>query len=239
MAVPALVSVLPQGADVLDLCCGQGNVAAAASAAGCCVTGLDFSAQMLAIARERVPEVEFVEGDAQALPFEDKSFEAVTCGFGLMHVPDQEKALREIARVLRPGGVFAMTSWCGPARSPVFAAFYGIVRAHGAADVSLPDSPDFHQFTEAETAAKLFAQAGLRFEGVTDVPCFWLLRQPEELAEIFEKGAPRAGYLLSHQPEAHRLAIKSALADHVRAHFADGSGFRAPIPAALAVARKA
>lgn len=91
-AIPAIVAEIAGGAragtPVLDLCCGQGNVAEALAAAGFAVTGVDFSPQMLAHARARAPSVEFIEADAQDLPFEAAQFGAVTCSFGLMHVPD-------------------------------------------------------------------------------------------------------------------------------------------------------
>ncbi len=238
MAVPAVVARLAPGMRVLDLCCGQGNLSAGARDAGCEVTGLDFSPAMLAHARRTVPGVEFVEGDAQALPFFDEGFDAVTCGFGLMHVPDQPKALAEVARVLKPNGLFSMTSWHGPDVSPVFAVLYGNVRAHGSPEVSLPDSPDFHRFAVESSARELFDGAGLTLEEMETVPCHWDLGDPADLAEIFRTGTPRAGHLLTRQPEANLRAIKAGIAQSVRERFANGEGWRAPFPAMLAVARR-
>jgi ubiquinone/menaquinone biosynthesis C-methylase UbiE len=106
MVVPSMVEAVGAGPDViaLDLCCGQGNVAAGLIKAGAKVTGLDFSPAMLEMARVAVPEALFVEGDAMALSFEDQSFDAVTIGFGMPHVPDPPKVVAEARRVLRPGG---------------------------------------------------------------------------------------------------------------------------------------
>ena len=90
---------------VLDACCGTGDLAIAASKAGAAgVVGLDFSGRMLERARRKAPELEFVQGDVLALPFEDASFESAVVGFGVRNVEDLEGAFRELRRVLRPGG---------------------------------------------------------------------------------------------------------------------------------------
>jgi ubiquinone/menaquinone biosynthesis C-methylase UbiE len=69
--------------------------------------------------------VTFVHGDAQILPFQDNNFDIVISNFGICHVPDQPRALAEASRVLRSGGHFAMTVWCGPDVSPCFEILYG------------------------------------------------------------------------------------------------------------------
>jgi demethylmenaquinone methyltransferase / 2-methoxy-6-polyprenyl-1,4-benzoquinol methylase len=93
-----------RGDKVLDVCCGTGDLALADRAAGGQVTGVDFSEQMLARARRKSADVNWVRGDATSLPFEDASFEAVTVGFGIRNLADLEAGLRELARVLVPGG---------------------------------------------------------------------------------------------------------------------------------------
>ena len=89
---------------VLDACCGTGDLALAARAEGGRVTGLDFSERMLERARHKTAEIEWVQGDLLALPFEAASFDACTVGFGLRNVDDLDRALSELRRVLRPGG---------------------------------------------------------------------------------------------------------------------------------------
>src|SRR5215212_150686 len=82
------------GMDVLDVACGTGNATVPAAKLGARVTGLDFSPGLLAIAREHgadsMVEVEWIEGDAQALPFEDDSFDRVISCFGQMFAPDHK-----------------------------------------------------------------------------------------------------------------------------------------------------
>jgi demethylmenaquinone methyltransferase / 2-methoxy-6-polyprenyl-1,4-benzoquinol methylase len=94
-----------EGDRVLDACCGTGDLALADLKAGAgSVVGLDFSPRMLERARRKSDAVEWLEGDVLALPFEDASFDAVTVGFGVRNVEDLEAGLRELRRVLRPGG---------------------------------------------------------------------------------------------------------------------------------------
>jgi SAM-dependent methyltransferase len=103
------------GKDVLDVACGTGNATIPAARAGARVTGLDFAPALLDIAREQAAdamvEIDFVEGDAQELPFGDASFDAVVSTFGHMFAPDHARAAAEMKRVLRPGGAIAVACW--------------------------------------------------------------------------------------------------------------------------------
>jgi demethylmenaquinone methyltransferase/2-methoxy-6-polyprenyl-1,4-benzoquinol methylase len=97
-------AVVRPGERVLDVCCGTGDLALADREAGGDVIGLDFSERMLARARRKTDAIEWVRGDATALPFPEEAFDAVTVGFGVRNLEDPESGLRELARVLRPGG---------------------------------------------------------------------------------------------------------------------------------------
>jgi ubiquinone/menaquinone biosynthesis C-methylase UbiE len=112
--VVELAGVEP-GMTVLDAVCGAGNAAIPAAQAGARVTGLDISPDMLAVARERgadyMIEIDWVEGDVQALPFPDASFDRVLSVFGHMFAPDHERTAAELRRVLRPGGAIGVASW--------------------------------------------------------------------------------------------------------------------------------
>jgi demethylmenaquinone methyltransferase / 2-methoxy-6-polyprenyl-1,4-benzoquinol methylase len=101
-------AVVRPGDDVLDACCGTGDLALAAANEGGRVTGLDFSERMLERARRKGPELDWVEGDLLALPFPDGSFDAATVGFGVRNVEDLGRGISELRRVLRPGGRLAI-----------------------------------------------------------------------------------------------------------------------------------
>jgi ubiquinone/menaquinone biosynthesis C-methylase UbiE len=103
------------GMDVLDVACGTGNASVPAAKLAARVTGLDFSPGLLAIAREygadSMVEVDWIEGDAQALPFDDDSFDRVISCFGHMFAPDHKQTADELRRVCRPGGRIAVACW--------------------------------------------------------------------------------------------------------------------------------
>lgn len=104
-----------EGEKVLDVACGTGNATIPAARVGATVTGLDITPELLEIARRRAAdeglEIEFVEGDAEALPFDDASFDVVVSTFGVMFAPRHEVAAAELARVTRPGGRIAIANW--------------------------------------------------------------------------------------------------------------------------------
>jgi SAM-dependent methyltransferase len=103
------------GAEMLDVATGSGNVAIPAAARGANVTGLDLTAELLEVARRRAADagvdVRFIEGDAEELPFPDRSFDLVTSCFGVIFAPRHRQAASELARVARPGATIAFTAW--------------------------------------------------------------------------------------------------------------------------------
>ena len=104
----AVSKVVWPGDQVLDACCGTGDLAVEAERRGGRVTGLDFSERMLERARGKSGAIEWVQGDALALPFRDGEFDAATVGFGVRNLEDLERGLGELCRVLRPGGRLAV-----------------------------------------------------------------------------------------------------------------------------------
>jgi ubiquinone/menaquinone biosynthesis C-methylase UbiE len=103
------------GDRLLDIGTGTGNLAIPAAKRGAKVTGLDLTPELLDVARERAKaedvDVEWIEGDAEALPFADDSFDRVTSIFGMIFAPRHQLAASEMTRVCAPGGRFAMTAW--------------------------------------------------------------------------------------------------------------------------------
>ena len=94
--------------NVLDLCCGTGDLAGLIKKfqPDACVTGIDFSENMLDIAKDKYSNVRFLQGDATNLPYEDNTFDIVTMGFGLRNIQNAEKAVEEVYRILKPTGKF-------------------------------------------------------------------------------------------------------------------------------------
>jgi demethylmenaquinone methyltransferase/2-methoxy-6-polyprenyl-1,4-benzoquinol methylase len=117
---------LGAGGSAVDVACGSGKLTAEldklARPAGR-VVGLDFSVQMLDVARRQHPGLEFIEGDALKLPFDDASFDASTIAFGLRNLADPVRGLREMLRVVKPGRRAVVLEFVRPPRGPVGAAY--------------------------------------------------------------------------------------------------------------------
>jgi SAM-dependent methyltransferase len=159
---------LRRGLRVLDVACGTGLVARlAAEAVGADgrVAALDLNPAMLAVASELPPvdgaQIDWVEGDAQSLPFTDASFDVVCCQLGLQFFPDRERAVREIKRVLVPGGRAVVMVWREIERAPgfeVLAAALG--RTMGADAEALMRAP--FGLADAAELSRLLETGGLR-----------------------------------------------------------------------------
>jgi SAM-dependent methyltransferase len=99
---------------LLDAGCGGGGASVLAAALGCNITGLDAGEALLAIARERLPQAHFIRGDLECLPFPDGHFDAALAANSIIFAEDIRQAVRELRRVVRPGGRVAVTSWGKP-----------------------------------------------------------------------------------------------------------------------------
>ena len=123
---------------------------------------VDFSDPMLAYARAHAPGIEFVRGDATALPFDDESFDAVVAAFLLLHLGAPEHAVAEAARVLRPGGRAAFSVWDVPARGRWVGVFFEAVLAAGAQPPQeLPIGPPFFRLADDAEFRSVLEGAGL------------------------------------------------------------------------------
>ncbi|HVS84759.1 MAG TPA: bifunctional demethylmenaquinone methyltransferase/2-methoxy-6-polyprenyl-1,4-benzoquinol methylase UbiE [Gaiellaceae bacterium] len=161
-------AVVRAGDRVLDACCGTGDLAVASLRGGASeVVGLDFSERMLERARRKEPRVEWIRGDVLALPFEDASFDAATVGFGIRNVDDLEAGLRELRRVLKPGGRLGILEITTPrgTLAPFYRLWFdravpllGRVLPGGSAYTYLPAS--VRRFPAAEELAALLRGAG-------------------------------------------------------------------------------
>ena len=107
--VGALVRLLglPQGARIADIGCGSGVFTELLRRAGYSVTGIDISPKLVAVGRTKYPGLDLIEGDAEALPFQDASFDGVSLCNIVHHFPNPRKLIAEVHRVLKPGGRFA------------------------------------------------------------------------------------------------------------------------------------
>jgi len=113
------------GSMALDVATGTGDLALALQRRGAEVTGLDFSQEMLTLAREKGPGITWQAGNALELPFADGEFDAATVGFGARNFDDLGRGMREMARVVRPGGRVVVLEITTPQRPPL-SWFFGL-----------------------------------------------------------------------------------------------------------------
>jgi SAM-dependent methyltransferase len=150
-----------RGTTVLDVACGTGNAAIPAARKGARVTGLDLTPGMLDIARGRAEDagvdIEWIEGDAEDLPFDDQSFDVVLSAFGCMFAPRHEAVAEELVRVLRPGGRLTLCAWTPEG---AIGAFFRTVAPHLPPLPSIVDPPP--RFGEEDYVRRLFEGTGMR-----------------------------------------------------------------------------
>ena len=201
-----------EGDAVLDVACGTGNAAIPAAVAGATVTGLDITPELFEDARRRAAEagveIDWVEGDAEQLPFEDGSFDVVLSTFGCMFAPNQSTAAAEIARVLRPGGRLGIAAW---RPEGAIGQFFVTIAKHAP-----PPPPGFQPpplWGVRDHVESLFAPTPvtLRFE---DAAAHWRFDSVEEmLDEYASKFGPIVVLRSALEPEGRWEALRDDLAE--------------------------
>ncbi|OLE85315.1 MAG: hypothetical protein AUF76_01150, partial [Acidobacteria bacterium 13_1_20CM_2_65_9] len=207
-----------------------------AAARGAIVTGLDFSRAMIADARRRHPAIAFREGDAEALPFDNATFDAVVMNFGLLHLARPETAIAEAHRVLRAGGRYAFTVWAAPDQAVGFGMVLRAVEEFGRTDVPLPEGPPFFRFAAADQSRQALERAGFADVDVQVLPLTWRLDSPDGVYDALSRGGVRTAAVLRAQTPKALDAIRAAVRRSVE-RFKDGDRFVLPMPAVLASAR--
>jgi len=212
------------GLGVLDVACGAGAVTAAAAERGAHPVGLDISAGMLEKARRAHPELELIEGDAEALPFEAGSFEAVVGGFVLNHLPRPERAVAEAARVVSPGGRLAFSVWDRPERARVMGIMSeAIDRAGLDRSEGVPPGPDGFRFADEDAFAALLGNAGLGDVRVDTLELSVPVRDVDELWDGLLGGTVRAAAAVRAASQENQRRVRQAF-DELAAPYQAGDG---------------
>ena len=236
---PALLEAVgaARGGRLLDVASGPGFIAGAAASLGSDVVGLDFAPAMIAEARRRWPALTFREGDAESLPFDAGSFDAVVMNFGLLHLARPDAALADAHRVLRPGGRYAFTVWAAPERAVAFGLALRAIEEVGNPNVPLPEGPPFFRFSDAAETGRTLQSIGFRDVDVRELPLVWRLRSADEVFEALSRGGVRTAAVLRAQTPAALEAIRASVRRGVESYAVEG-GFAVPMPAVLASATK-
>lgn len=229
--VPAMLDAakLTRGMYALDVCCGPGMLAAGILKRGGRAVGLDFSAEAVKLAQKLVPDGHFQQGDAQALPFPAASFDAVLCGYGVMHLPQPDVAFQEILRVLRPGGRVAISVW--DVAGAGFTLVYEAVRAQGKMDVGLPHGPDFFQFGTTERMISALTEAGFADVSAFSFEQNWHLANADSYVDAMLTGTVRARSVLAAQTGTATTNVRSYIADYLSRFRTSVGELNIPMPA--------
>lgn len=179
------------GQRVLDVACGTGVVARECARRGAEVTGLDLNEGMLSVARRISPEIDWRQGDASDVPFEDGSFDAVVCQFGLMFFPEREKSLAEQWRVLAPGGRLAVSTWDAIEQIPIYVAMVGLIERHAGGDAAQALRAPFW-LGDTTNLTNVFSAAGIADFEIDTHAGTERFASVDEFVEIEIKGSPLA-----------------------------------------------
>ncbi|MCB4821489.1 class I SAM-dependent methyltransferase [Roseicella aerolata] len=225
------------GRRLLDLACGTGAVAAEAARRGAEVLGLDFAPAMTAEARRRHPGIDFRVGDAEAIPLPDAAMDTVICAFGMLHMDRPERVLAEIARVLRPGGRFAMTAWT-PA-GDFFALVGAAVNAHADTTVPLPPAPPIFRFADPAECRSALLGAGFGEPSFRQLDLLWTGDGPEAVLALLHGGTVRTPMIIEAQAPEARAQVEQAVLRGAERYARDGRTVTLRWPALLTMAGRA
>jgi ubiquinone/menaquinone biosynthesis C-methylase UbiE len=225
------------GTRLLDVASGPGYGAGAAAARGAKAIGVDFAEAMVGEAIKNFPGAEFQLGDGENLSFEDGSFDAVICPFGLLHMPEPDKAVLEAFRVLVSGSRYAFSVWTTPDTHEFFALVISAIQAHGNMDVPLPPAPPIFRFSDPEECKAVLENAGFVDTDVKEISPIWKATSGQQVLDMIYKGTVRTAAMLEYQaPEAleeiHNDILKGAEA------YKTGDAYNLAWPAVIASASK-
>lgn len=210
---------------ILDVATGQGPVIDAAISKAKSMkidakfTALDFSSNFLQLAKRNLeashPDtaIDWIEGDAQAMPFDNEAFTSVCCNFGILHLSDPDLFLSESYRILKPGGRLAFSAWSAPPATEGFGLILSTVNDVGNPHVELPAGPPFFRFSDANEIQRSMEAVGFKDIDVTTVETMeWHnVGSADDLYEILLEGTARTRELLRAQTPEETYAIQKEL----------------------------
>lgn len=222
----------------LDIATGPGYVAARAAARGASVVGTDIAPAMVALARELNPGIEFRRADAEELPFDGGSFEAVVGNFVVPHLGRPERAVAECDRVLAPEGRLALSMWDAPEHNRLFGALVeAVAEAKAPPPANIPSGPPFFRFSSDDEFSALLASAGLEQVEVRSFSFTHRLSGPDELWGGLVGGTVRMAALVAGQSEDTRRRIRTAF-DRIVSEYTVTEGMEVPVSVKVASGRK-
>jgi ubiquinone/menaquinone biosynthesis C-methylase UbiE len=220
---------IDRGTRVLDVAAGTGNFAFAAARRGAHVLATDFAPGMVdrlkAKAREERLTVQTAVMDGQALELPDRSFDVAASIFGLLFFPDHDKGIREILRVLVPGGRALIATWAPPPRGEM-SRIMGVAMAKAMPSApppaSPPTPPPWARLGDADALRARLLANGFAHAHVVELRHVWVFDDLREFTETMPQAAPPAVAMFETMTPAQRTAFVSAIEEDFRARQSDG-----------------
>lgn len=226
------------GDDLLDVGCGPGHLASVAVEMGARATGVDVAQAMLDRATANYPALRVRLGNAEDLSFSDQSFDVVVGNLVVLHLARPEAAAAEAARVLRPGGRLALTTWDLPERCRFLGVMIEALAAGGATTPStIPSGPAFFRFADDDQFAALLTAAGFSDIAVRRIGFEQPVASADALWDGIVEGSVRTSALIRGQPARIQHQVRAAL-DEALVSYAGPSGYRLPVSFVLASGRR-
>jgi len=217
------------GHNVLDVATGTGEpgLTAARRVGKGKVIGIDLAEEMIRVAKENA-ESKGIKNygarviDATALPFEDNSFDAGICRFGIMFFPNPQAAIKEMVRVLKPNGVIALSVWASPTKNPWLTVIAGIVNTMLEVPSLPSDAPGVFRFADIKRIKSLFEMAGLRKVNTIEIEGESIFESPEQYWQVMTEVAAPIAQALNKVGIEQREQIKKAVINAAKQYEKDG-----------------
>lgn len=223
---------LGPGTRVIDVAAGTGNFTFAAASRGAEVLATDFAPAMVELLGARAAQrgfdgrVRTAVMDGQALDVADASFDVAASIFGLLFFPDHDRGIRELARVLVPGGQAVVSTWAPPPRGEM-SRLFGVALARAmppapGAPTAPPPLPHWARLGDAEAFRRRFVDNGFARAHVVELRHAWVFDRVEQLTETLPRSAPPAVAMFQSMSAEQQRAFADAIADDFRARQGDG-----------------
>lgn len=216
------------GTRVIDIAAGTGNFAFAAARRGARVLATDFSDGMLEILRRKARQLELATEietrvmDGQALDLPDASFDVAGSIFGLLFFPDHDRGIREMFRVLVPGGRAVIATWAPPPRGDM-TRILGVAMAKALPDLTPPTTPmHWTLLGDADAFRARLLANGFARAHVVELRHVWVFDRVEAFTNWIPKGSPPMAAMFASMSAEQRATFTNAIADDFRARQGDG-----------------
>ena len=240
-AIPDILDSLGElkGKKHLDVACGTGHLVAAASQRGASSEGIDFAESMVEIAKVSYPNNVFRTANATQLPYDNFSFDAITCAFGLSHIENSQAAVDEAYRVLKPGGYFAFSLWFDAENgNELFQIVNDAIARFGTVSLTLPESWTRLRFANVLACEAITRRSGFSSPIFKKLPIVQEVITAPRIVALFEKISVRSKIILDRQPRSVQQQIQEYILSKVEALRRDGM-IRLAWPALLTLVQKA